>query len=185
MMRNYWWPGISKYVLNYVDGRDVCADGGKPFPEMLAGKVVNAESYSKCALDGYFHGFYYGITWSSRLQRNTSCMDRFTKQVHIIPTMKEMNSLGLVCLYWDHIWKLHGLPNTVISDHGPQFASGFMKGSIRMIWESTQIIYHLSPTDRWTDREDESGVGAIFEDVHGLPTKRIGWSGLGNCWILI
>jgi len=20
MMRNYWWPGISKYVLSYVDG---------------------------------------------------------------------------------------------------------------------------------------------------------------------
>jgi len=25
--------------------------------------------------------------------------DRFTKQVHIIPTMKEMNSLGLAHLY--------------------------------------------------------------------------------------
>ena len=40
--------------------------------------------------------------------------DRFTKQVHIIPTTKKMNSLGLVCLYQDHVWKLHGLPNTVV-----------------------------------------------------------------------
>jgi len=39
MMRNYWWPGISKYVLNYVDGCDVC-QRGKAFPEMLAGKLM-------------------------------------------------------------------------------------------------------------------------------------------------
>jgi len=37
-MRNYWWPGISKYVLNYVDGCDVC-QRGKAFPEMPAGKL--------------------------------------------------------------------------------------------------------------------------------------------------
>ena len=29
--------------------------------------------------------------------------DRFTKQVHIIPTTKKMNSLGLVHLYQDHM----------------------------------------------------------------------------------
>ena len=47
--------------------------------------------------------------------------DRFTKQVHIIPTTKETSSLGLARLCRDHVWKLHGLPNTVISDRGPQF----------------------------------------------------------------
>jgi len=53
--------------------------------------------------------------------------DRFTKQVHIISTTKGTNSLGLAHLYQDHVWKLHGLPNMVISNHGSQFASGFMK----------------------------------------------------------
>jgi Integrase zinc binding domain len=24
VMRNYWWPGISKFVLSYVDGCDTC-----------------------------------------------------------------------------------------------------------------------------------------------------------------
>ena len=38
-----------------------------------------------------------------------------------------MNFLGLAHLYQDHIWKLNGLPNMVISDCGPQFALGFMK----------------------------------------------------------
>jgi len=38
-MKNYWWLGISKYVLSYVDGCDVCLRG-KSFPEMPAGKLM-------------------------------------------------------------------------------------------------------------------------------------------------
>ena len=73
--------------------------------------------------------------------------DRFTKQVHIIPTMKEMNSLGLACLYQDCIWKLHGLPNTVISNCGPQFMLSLIK-----YWELKQN-YQLHITCRLMDRQ--------------------------------
>ena len=72
--------------------------------------------------------------------------DRFTQQVHIIPTTMETNFLGLAHLYRDHVWKLHGLPNIVISDHGPQFASGFMREFNN--GDRHKIIYCLSPTDR-------------------------------------
>jgi len=40
VMRNYWWLGICKYVLSYVDGCDVC-QRGKSFPEMPAGKLMS------------------------------------------------------------------------------------------------------------------------------------------------
>jgi len=39
VMRNYWWLGIFKYVLSYVDGCDVCQRGNS-FPEMPAGKLM-------------------------------------------------------------------------------------------------------------------------------------------------
>jgi len=55
----------------------------------------------------------------------------------------------------------------VISDHGPQFASGFMKELNKILGINT-IIDYISPTDGWTDRENEPRVRAIFEDVHGL-----------------
>jgi len=96
--------------------------------------------------------------------------------------MKETNSLGLACLYQDHIWKLHGLPNMMISDHGPQFALGFMRelNKILILGINTKIINCISPTNRWTDGENESGVGAIFEDVCGLlPNELAGVA--GNC----
>ena len=69
--------------------------------------------------------------------------DHFTKQVHVIPTT-ETSSLGLARLYRDHIWKLHKLPNTVISDHGSQFAAAFMKELNKILGIETKLstAYH-------------------------------------------
>jgi len=34
---------------------------------------------------------------------------------------------GLAKLFQDHVWKLHGLPESIISDRRVQFAAGMMK----------------------------------------------------------
>jgi len=61
-----------------------------------------------------------------------------------------------VHLYQDHVWKLHGLPNTVISDHGPQFVLGFMKelNKILGIEMKLSTTYHPQ-TDGQTERMDQ------------------------------
>jgi len=67
-----------------------------------------------------------------------------------------MNSLGLVCLYWDHVWKLHGLPNMVISDHGPQFVLGFMRELNKILWINTRLSTTYHPqTDGQTERMNQ------------------------------
>ena len=39
-----------------------------------------------------------------------------TKQAHIIPTHSMVTARGLATLFRDNIWKLHGLPETALSD---------------------------------------------------------------------
>jgi len=53
-------------------------------------------------------------------------VDRLTKMVHFIPTKKKISVEGLARLFRDNVWKLHGLPEIIISDRGPQFAAGIM-----------------------------------------------------------
>jgi len=53
--------------------------------------------------------------------------DHFSKIAHFIATTKKTSVEGLAKLFWDHIWKLHGLPESIISDRGVQFAVGMMK----------------------------------------------------------
>jgi len=54
-------------------------------------------------------------------------VDRLTKIVHFILTMEKTLAEGLARLFRDNVWKLHGLPESIISDRGPQFAAGLMK----------------------------------------------------------
>ena len=40
---------------------------------------------------------------------------------------------GLARLFRDHVWKLHGLPKSIISDRGVQFAMNLMKELNQML----------------------------------------------------
>jgi len=53
-------------------------------------------------------------------------VNRLTKIVHFIPTTEKTSAEGLVQLFRDNVWKLHGLPKSIISDKGPQFVAGLM-----------------------------------------------------------
>jgi len=50
-----------------------------------------------------------------------------TKIVYFIPTTKKTLVKGLVKLFRDNMWKLHGLSKSIISDKGPQFVVEIMQ----------------------------------------------------------
>jgi len=54
-------------------------------------------------------------------------VDRFMKMTHFVPTTERMSTKGLAQLFRDNMWKLHGLPNNIISVRGPQFVAGIMR----------------------------------------------------------
>src|SRR5882724_4251110 len=52
-------------------------------------------------------------------------VDCLSKWAHIIPTTSDVTASRVAWLFRDHIWKLHGLPEEVISNGGTQFMSNF------------------------------------------------------------
>ena len=46
-------------------------------------------------------------------------VDRLTKIVHFIPTTEKTMVEELAKLFRDNMWKLHSLPESIISDRGP------------------------------------------------------------------
>jgi hypothetical protein len=50
-------------------------------------------------------------------------VDRFSKMAHFIPTTHEISAEETAELLLHHVWKLHGTPEEIISDRGPQFVS--------------------------------------------------------------
>ena len=52
-------------------------------------------------------------------------VDRFTKYVHFIPLAHPYTAAKVAQLFMQHVFKLHGLPSTIVSDRDPVFTSKF------------------------------------------------------------
>src|SRR5882672_9169846 len=83
-------------------------------------------------------------------------VDRLSKRTHVIPTMSDVTAAGVAILFWDHVWKLHGLPEEVISDRGTQFISNFTWSLSQLlgIWVAASTAYHPQ-TDSQTERVNQ------------------------------
>ena len=70
--------------------------------------------------------------------------DRFSKMSHFVATTEKTTAEGLARLFRDNVWKLHGLPESVISDKGPQFVVGLMRELNKMLGIETKLstAYH-------------------------------------------
>ena len=47
------------------------------------------------------------------------CVDRLIKIKHFVPTTNKIIAEGTADLFITNVYKLHGFPNTVMSDCGP------------------------------------------------------------------
>jgi len=76
--------------------------------------------------------------------------------VHFIPTTEKTSAEGLVRLFRDNVWKLHGLPESIILDRGPQFVAGLMKELNGMLGIKSKLstAFH-SQIDGQTERVNQ------------------------------
>jgi len=83
-------------------------------------------------------------------------VDQLTKMVHFILTMVKTSAEELARLFRDNVWELYGLPESIISDRGPQFVVGLMRELNRMLGIKSKLstAFH-SQTDGQTDRQTE------------------------------
>ena len=111
---NYWWPGITQNVNDYVSGCDKCQQM-KFFPEKPAGKLKPNEPTIASWKD-ITTNFITGLPESQGYDALFVTCCCHTKQAHIILTHSTVMAQGLATLFRDNIWKLHGLPETALSD---------------------------------------------------------------------
>ena len=140
--RNYWWPGVMKKVGKYVDGCDAC-QRYKNRSEAPAGKLMpNAipeKPWSHILVD-----FITKLPIAQGYDAILVVCDHFSKMAHFIATTEKTLAEGLMKLFRDHVWKLHGLPESIILDRGVQFAAGIIKELNNLLGIQTKLstAYH-------------------------------------------
>ena len=82
--------------------------------------------------------------------------NRLSKMTHFVATTEETLAEGLVRLFQDNVWKLYGLPESVVSDRGPQFAAELTKELNRMLGIKTKLFMVFHPqTDKQIERMNQ------------------------------
>jgi len=63
---------------------------------------------------------------------------------HFVAATEGILAEGLARLFRDNVWKLHGLPESMVLDRGPQFAAELTKELNRMLGIETKlsIVFH-------------------------------------------
>ena len=66
-------------------------------------------------------------------------VDRFLKMTHFIPCTESDNAIHIVELFFKEVFKLHGLPKTIILDRDAKFAIYFW----RTLWNKlgTKLLF--------------------------------------------
>jgi len=73
--------------------------------------------------------------------------------VYFIPITEKTSAEGLARLFRNNVWKLHSLPESIISDRGPQFTAGLMRELNEMLGIKSKLSTAFHPqTDRQTER---------------------------------
>ena len=117
MIRNYWWPGVTRDIGRYVEGCDLC-QRMKNRMEELVGKLKLSEVPKK----PWTHLMVDFITKLQVVAGKDAILvvcDQLSKMTYFVVTMEGTLAEGLARLFRDNVWKLHGLPESVMSDREP------------------------------------------------------------------
>jgi len=151
VVRNYWWPGLTKEVEKYVEGCDTCqrhknqskAPAGKLMPNTIPEKL-----WSHILAD-----FITKLPLAQGYDAVLVVCDCFSKMAHFIAIIEKTSAEGLTRLFRDHVWKLHGLPESITLDRGVQFAVGMMKKLNNLLGIQMKLSTAYYPqTDGQTER---------------------------------
>lgn len=123
VMASYFLPSLLKDVGKFVERCRTC--------HLAKGKATNADLYMPLPIPtqpwtDISMDFILGLP---RTQRGYDSIfvvvDRFSRTVHFIPCKKTTNAINVALLYFCEVYRLHGLPVSIVSDRDTRFLSHF------------------------------------------------------------
>jgi hypothetical protein len=121
--RYFWWPDLESDVKSFCESCSTCqaTKTSNQQPQgLLHSLPMPTKPWSSIGMD--FVGPFplvdnFDYVWV--------VLCRLTSLVHFIPLRTTTTASQLAPLFMNHIVCLHGLPETIVSDHDPKFTSLF------------------------------------------------------------
>jgi hypothetical protein len=126
LKRRFWWNGMKRDVVEFMERCSTCqqvkAEHQRPIGPLQPLKIP-IWKWEAIAMD-----FLVGLP---RTQAGYDAIwvivDRLTKAAHFIPIKVKYSLEKLTELYLQKIVRLHGVPESIVSDRDPRFTSRFWR----------------------------------------------------------
>ncbi|KAJ1201269.1 hypothetical protein NDU88_005082 [Pleurodeles waltl] len=128
---SFWWPTWKSDVEKYVQACPICAQVKIPRTRpagLLQPLPVPPAPWHTISTD-----FMCSLPPSAGNRVIMVTIDSFTKMAHFTALKKLPTSQELSQIFIHHIFRLHGLPQSIVSDRGPQYISRFWKRFCRTL----------------------------------------------------
>src|ERR1700690_3226183 len=152
---------MSRYIGLYVKTCDLCnrtkTMRRRPIGELHPTEIPEGR-WDKVSVD-----FIVELPEAHGYDAVMNVVDFTSKRVHFIPTHTTLTAEGTARIFHREVWKHHGLPKSILSDHGPQFVADFTRELYRLlgIKLATSTAYHPQP-DGQTERANQTVACAII-----------------------
>lgn len=172
LTRTFDWPNARADVLKFCSLCRSCqaikVDHRPPQGTMMPLPVPD-KPWSKIGVD-----FIVKVPLSKGFDSVMVVVDHFSKHAHFIPANETWKADQLAENFINHVFKLHGLPDTIVSDRGTTFMSHFWTSVLEQlqIRPTPSTAFHPQ-TDGQVERDN-----ALLEDYlrHYVSLEQDDWS---------
>ena len=115
--RNYWWLGICNDIQKYIQGCQECQQN--KVQHMKKAAPLHPLSIPKILWEKISINVIGPLPRSEDKDAILVVVNWFSKMIKLMATMTSISSGEVARIYWDDIWKIHGIPKKIISNRGP------------------------------------------------------------------
>lgn len=172
---------MSASVHQFVKCCTICQQA-KPdrskYPGLLQPLPVPDGAWQVVSMD-----FIEGLPRSGRFNCILVVVDKFSRYAHFIPLSHPFSAADVAMAFMDNIYKLHSLPEQIISDRDRVFNSAFWRQLFALTGTTLSMSSSYHPeTDGQTERVNQCLEGYLRCFAHACPRKWIQWLPLSEYW---
>lgn len=175
------WPRLKLSVQKFVGACPICKQA-KPehvkSPGLLQPLPIPAQPWGMVTLD-----FVEGLPKSAAFSCVLVVVDKLTKYAHFIPLSHPYTALQVAQAYFENVFKLHGMPEALVSDRDPVFDSKVWHTLFKLSRTELRMSTTRHPqTDGQTERVNQCFETYLRSFINACPSKWSQWLPLAEFW---